>query len=227
MLVDMSLDVQKYRMTFKCSCGNVYKKITKNPDLKSAPCPECKKKDKITKFVRLGDGPVPSSEAKIGIVPPRPAPNVIYKCKACNSITRIFEEVGEPGLSECPACDSKEIQYRGHISKDIPTESTMRNKAVDMTADIVMQDYKLGDIKDNVRVGETMAPKLEPRLQASADNMFGGAKKRGASFNAANVAKRAMSGSLRDPKNYVDPVARLQPAYKPNISIVAGDGVKG
>ena len=47
-------------------------------------------------------------------------------------------------------------------------------KAVDATAEIVMQDYKLTDLKDNVRAGESIAPKLPPAQQALADGMFGG-----------------------------------------------------
>lgn len=196
-------------MTFKCGCGNVFKKITKDVDLTSPPCPECKKKDKKTVFHRLGDGPIPASEKHADTQPKeRPAPNTIYQCKDCHAVAKVYEDVGETVLNSCPVCDSSEIQYRGKISHDIPTQSHTKNKCVDKTADIVMTDYKMTNLKDNVRMGESMAPKLDPRLQSSADNMFGGAKKRGNTFNAAAMAKRAMSGSLRD-KNYIDPVKAL------------------
>ena len=45
-------------------------------------------------------------------------------------------------------------------------------KAVDTTADIVMQDYGMTDLKDGIRQGESMAPKLAPGAQALADGMF-------------------------------------------------------
>jgi predicted nucleic acid-binding Zn ribbon protein len=220
----MSDDTQRYRMTFKCECGNVFKKITKDPNLTSPPCPECKKKNKKTVFHRMGDGPVSAEEAKPAPAIVRKAPNVIYKCSDCNSITKLYEEVGETALTECPACESKNLVYKGHISKDISTASSIRNKAVDTTADIVMEDYKLGNLKEDVKLGESMAPRLDPVKQNLADNMFSGAARK-KSFDAAKLAKRAMSGSLRDPRNYVDPVKALQPRHKPNVNFVAGDGI--
>ena len=45
-------------------------------------------------------------------------------------------------------------------------------KAVDFTAEAVMQDYGLTDLKDNIRQGESMAPKLAPAAQQAADNYF-------------------------------------------------------
>lgn len=47
-------------------------------------------------------------------------------------------------------------------------------KAIDATADIVMQDYKMTDLKDNIREGESMAPKLPGPMQKAADGYFGG-----------------------------------------------------
>lgn len=206
-------EVTRYRMTFKCSCGNTFQKLTTNPDLISPPCPECKKAHKKTKFHRLGDGPVPASE-KHAATPKRErsAPNTIYRCDDCHVIARIFEDVGETILYACPSCDSPNITYRGKISKDIPTESVMKNKCVDKTADIVMSDYGMTNLKDNVRLGETMAPKLTPKLQSAADNMFAGGHRAPGGINTARLAKAAMSGALRDPKSYVDPVAALHKA---------------
>lgn len=221
--------VQKYRMTFKCGCGNVFKKITTNPQLESAPCPLCvknKKKENITLFSRMGDGPISESEVKPE--PFRIAPNVIYRCNACHSLTKIHEEVGDKSLTTCPACDADGLRYVGHISRDTSTAARTQNKAIDMTADIVMQDHKLTNLQDSSRVGESMAPKIEPRLQAQADSFFG-AKKKGGNipFDPAKLARSAMAGKLRDPRNYRDPVAALKPSYKPHINIVAGDGVGG
>ena len=214
---------QRYRMTFKCGCGNVFKKITSDPTLENPPCPECKKADKKTVFHRMGDGPVSEKESEEpkGL---RKAPNTIYKCDDCFSITKIFQEIGEDNLSECPACDSKNVVYRGHISRDISTESANRNKCVDATANIVMEDYKLGNLKDDVKIGESMAPRLEPKKQALADNMFGGGKRKLGGINTAALAKRAMAGGMRD-SNYRDPVAAVQPRYKPKVEIVAGDRI--
>jgi hypothetical protein len=202
-------EVTKYRMTFKCSCGAVFKKLTTNPDLVSPPCPECKKAHKKTKFHRLGDGPVPSSEKHADTKKrEHPAPNTIYRCDDCRAVARVFEDVGETLLNDCPSCGSANIIYRGKISHDIPTGSITKNRCVDKTADIVMTDYGMTNLKDNVRVGENMAPKLAPHLQGAADNMFGG-KSRNMKLDTAKLARRAMSGAMRDPKSYVDPVAAL------------------
>ena len=201
---------QRYRMTFKCSCGHVFKKLTINPDLEAPACPVCKKADRKTKFHRLGDGPIPSSEKHADTKPKEhPTPNTIYRCNACHAIARIFEEVGETALTSCPACDSEDIVYRGKISYDIPTGSHTKNKCVDKTAEIVMTDYGMTNLKDNVRVGENMAPKLTPRLQTAADNMFGGKSRRDLKLDTAKLARQAMSGALRDSRSYVDPVAAL------------------
>lgn len=224
----MSEVAQRFRMTFKCSCGTVFKKLTTDVNLQSAPCPECKSKKKKIKQFKIGDGPVPSTETKAqGFEKPKVYPNVIYECKDCHSYLRVREEVGENALDKCLNCDSAHIVWKGTIDRNIPNDAKIQNKAVDMTADIVMEDYKMGDLKDNVRAGESMAPKLDPARQHQADNFFGGAKKRNnAGINTAALAKRAMAGSMRD-RNYRDPVAALQPAYKPRLNIVAGDGVKG
>lgn len=213
---------QRYRMTFKCSCGNVFKKITSNMNLIDPPCPECKKKGDKTPLVRMGDGPIPESEKHAYTPEPRPAPNTIYQCEDCHSIAKIFEDIGETVLHSCPACDSSAIKYRGKISKDISSEAVMKNKCVDKTADIVMTDYKMTDLKDNVRVGESMAPKLGAGAQSVADQMMGKKSTDGMmsvydantrrivkipqNRNGAALAKRAMSGAMR---GAIDPVQAL------------------
>jgi hypothetical protein len=47
-------------------------------------------------------------------------------------------------------------------------------KAIDTTANIVMEDHHLTDLKDNIREGEPMAPKLPPPQQHAADEFFSG-----------------------------------------------------
>jgi|HubBroStandDraft_6_1064221.scaffolds.fasta_scaffold04429_4 hypothetical protein len=47
-------------------------------------------------------------------------------------------------------------------------------KAIDTTADIVMTDHHLTDLKDNIREGESMAPKLPQAQQHAADEFFSG-----------------------------------------------------
>lgn len=83
-------------------------------------------------------------------------------------------------------------------------------KAVDQTADIVMKDYALTDLRDGIRPGESMAPKLAPQQQALADSVFGGGQKevqvrdpttgQTASIQASaltRLGQRAIAGAFR------------------------------
>ena len=217
-------DVQRYRMTFKCECGSVFKKITTNPDMNTPPCPACKKKNKKTIFHRMGDGPIPTNEKEAYTPKAKPTPNTIYRCEDCHAIAKVYEDVGETVLRSCPVCSSENIIFRGKISHDIPTMSKTQNKCVDKTAEIVMQDYGMTNLNDKVRQGESMAPKLGGGAQAVADQMMGAKSSDGmmsvydantrrivkipAKRNGAALAKRALAGGMRD-SNYVDPVQAL------------------
>jgi hypothetical protein len=71
-------------------------------------------------------------------------------------------------------------------------------RAVEETAKIVMEDHKLTDLKDNIREGDTMAPKLPPPLQKQADNMFGGKALESAGISSRRLnalAARAIGGA--------------------------------
>lgn len=167
-------------MTFKCGeCGNVFRKISVNPDLKKSPCPECKKGERITKFIRANDGPVSSQDLlerdwnKHPFVPP-----------------------------------GKSAESSAHTIK-----------AIDETAKIVMEDHKMGDLKDNVRAGESMAPKLAPHLQKQADAMFGNGNVKRMIPNAGAMARKALAGGYRQ-GGYVDPIATLSSKHKPQVSYV-------
>jgi hypothetical protein len=74
-------------------------------------------------------------------------------------------------------------------------------KAVDMTAEIVMKDHGMTDLKDGIRQGENMAPKLPPPMQRAADNFFNPAaqmrNKRQANM-AQRLGQRAIAGAFRN-----------------------------
>ena len=78
-------------------------------------------------------------------------------------------------------------------------------KAVDTTADIVMRDHGLTDLKDNIRPGESMAPKLPKPMQDAADNFFGGGNIKSMEQNRRfqNLGARAIAGAFRG--NAVNP----------------------
>ncbi len=106
-------------------------------------------------------------------------------------------------------------------------------KAVDATADIVMQDYKLTDLKDNVRTGESVAPKLPPHQQVLADNMFGGGKSdmqirdpstgQTRSIQAGRMAalgRRAIAGAFRGMAVAPNAVIPERMRYQPPLRMV-------
>ena len=76
-------------------------------------------------------------------------------------------------------------------------------RAIDATADIVQQDYGLTNLKDNIREGESMAPRLPPKMQDAADNFFSGkVNVPGADARRRKqmdlIGKRAMAGAFRN-----------------------------
>lgn len=84
----------------------------------------------------------------------------------------------------------------GHIGDKVVV------KAVDETARIVMEDHKMTDLKDNVRTGDSMAPKLPGQMQGMADGFFGGEamrKRMGLGKRQMDVlGRRAMAGAFRN-----------------------------
>lgn len=105
-------------------------------------------------------------------------------------------------------------------------------KAVDTTAEIVMEDYKMGDLRSDVREGESMAPKLAPKLQALADGMFSRPRGNGNPNNImglpTNALIKAAVGGRWNTPDTVNPVAVQHKAKsRPAINIIAGDGVRG
>ena len=76
-------------------------------------------------------------------------------------------------------------------------------RAIDHTAQIVMEDHKLTDLKDNVREGETMAPKLPAPMQQAADTFFDPKNNPQIAANPRrkayleNLGKRAIAGAFR------------------------------
>jgi hypothetical protein len=74
-------------------------------------------------------------------------------------------------------------------------------KAVDQTAEMVMQDFKMTDLRDNIKPGESMAPKLAAPLQKAADGFFGGGAVKDnhrLKSRMARLGAQAIAGSFKD-----------------------------
>lgn len=74
-------------------------------------------------------------------------------------------------------------------------------KAIDYTAEMVMQEHQMTNLKDNLRDGDSMAPPLPVAQQKAADSFFSAGansqigKKRAAQMQ--QMGKRAMAGAYR------------------------------
>jgi hypothetical protein len=84
-------------------------------------------------------------------------------------------------------------------------------KAIDATAEIVMQDYGMTDLKDNTRPGDAMVPALTPRQRKMNENFWGGKKmsdrKREPTYQAGVQTRQ---------KNIID--SAMQGQYLPNVA---------
>lgn len=134
------------------------------------------------------------------------------------------------GTPKCPNLDCGTINIARGIDLSIPKAPAQVGqntaiKAVDKTAEMVMQDYGMTDLRTDVREGETAAPKLAPRLQQQADNFFSG---RGARrhpqlptrMSPAMMGRAAIAGAYRQPNGY-QPVENLhtaEPSLRDTIS---------
>ena len=126
----------------------------------------------------------------------------------------------------CPAC-KKERKRHEHFTPFDPAggrapafASNQKNKALDATAEMVMQEHSMTDIQGptDVRQGEPQAPKLPPRLQTMADNMFAPQKQLaavGMGRQAGAIAQNAMRGAYSPAVTGApDPIAVAQAPRK-------------
>lgn len=151
---------------------------------------------------------------------------VTFRCNDCGHVfKRTLHKIDAPD-PKCPHC-LKEQRTRGMDMAGRPPAigGSIIGKAVDTTAEIVMQDHGLPDLKDNIRQGEISAPKLAPHLQRQVDNFFGGsAALRGTGIRgAAALGQRALSGAFRSP-DQPDILGGTHAARaRPRVNVVASD----
>lgn len=111
-----------------------------------------------------------------------------FRCERCGKEYAKVAKVSPKNDPPCPdkSCEIKQqlaetqrqlqnmqrmlLEQRppGHIGENVQV------KAIDATADIVMTDYKMTNLQDNIRHGDAVAPKLPFPQQQKADNFFGG-----------------------------------------------------
>lgn len=164
---------------------------------------------------------------------------VRYECARCGRpFTRTYKVIPSSD-PPCPreACrvavateakDREIANLRAMLASRQPPAHTGANnqvRAVDATADIVMQDYGMTNLQDNVRHGDAVAPKLPVAQQQAADNYFAasgrtnvlGQPGRSVSSKRLNaLGRRALAGSFRNmavaPAAVTPDAVRGQPA---------------
>lgn len=164
-----------------------------------------------------------------------PATFYLFRCKSCALKFRAKVHEGDPDPG-CPHCDVVQTPIGLDVGagKAPGIGGGLMVKAMDYTADAVMQDHGMTDLA-SARVGESMAPKLPTHLQKQADamfnpqrrgEMFGGGNMLGNAFN--QVAASAIAGANMSASNTqgggIDPISTIhQKRYRPPIRIVASD----
>lgn len=98
-------------------------------------------------------------------------------------------------------------------------------RAVDTTAEIVMQDHKMTDLRDNIREGDIVAPSLRPELQRQTDGFFngqalneavgGGRLPGGMSRRLQIMGQRALRGGYRTMAADPGAIQKRQPGEAP------------
>lgn len=84
--------------------------------------------------------------------------------------------VGERELRQAKLENQRLLQMLEERKAPAQIGASNMVKAVDFTAEATMKSYGMTDLKDNIREGESMAPKLPGAAQAAADTYFASGK---------------------------------------------------
>ena len=162
------------------------------------------------------------------------------RCTACgHRYRRVIEALDEDTLAympdpPCPICAAVQRNIGMDVGggKAPAVGGSLAVRAVDTTAQIVMEDHGLTDLRSDVREGESAAPKLPPRQQAMADGFFGGAHRRRGidagilGLPPRQVLKAAVGGRFMTGDTVV-PMASQRQDDRPPVHVVAAAGAGG
>lgn len=110
---------------------------------------------------------------------------------------------------ECPKCSAKVTPIGMDVAagKAPGIGGSPMVKAMDMTANTVMREYGLTDLKSDGRQGATMAPSLPPPQQAAADGMFDPRARAKSMTRESRAMMGALNGIARSGVSPTDPNA--------------------
>jgi len=120
-------------------------------------CKDWRCKNKYKRTVEIGD------DEDIADYPDPPCPKCLKRAKR--------EDAAQQATAPIPIEPFEESLAQGKTGPALNGQKIVV-KAIDTAAKIAMEDYHLTDLKDNLRQGDSMAPKLPPQMQKMADNFF-------------------------------------------------------
>jgi len=153
-----------------------------------------------------------------------------YECMDCSAVYEVTHESGDEPFPDCPNC-SKVLEWRPQRFNT----TTNKTKAVDLTQQVLEQDFGLTNYKDNLREGDVgyIAPtkttaekdvimqreseagrevvqrmkQIDPQLKPQVDGFFGG-QTAAIGNNRVPVTQLIQAGKM-GPGAGVDPMAAL------------------
>lgn len=159
---------------------------------------------------------------------------ITCRCLECGNKFHFFSPSISVPDEPCPQCGTQKEKKEFDLTRGKAPAVVGANpavKAMDIAADIAMEDHGLTDLKSDGRQGATMAPNLRPDLQAAADNMFTGKAGTGRA-NPIQQRMRQMAALARQPgglgafasmtdKSVPDPISMVQaPKTRPNVTLL-------
>ncbi len=156
------------------------------------------------------------------------------RCQSCHLTYRFkatseLDDASDVADKPCPKCSkvqkTRGMNVAGGKAPSVGGSTIVR--AMDQTADIVMDNYGMTDLNSDGRPGAVMAPKLPPHQQQRADNMFNPKNNSMIGARAKQMIAAASQGKglgafapPRDPRT-PDPIAMIQaPRQRPPINLI-------
>lgn len=97
-------------------------------------------------------------------------------------------------------------------------------KAMDETAKIVMEDYQMTNLNDNLREGDNMVPKLRPELEAQVGKGFNANQKNNVAGLAGANLNKALTAQINTNRfaSQGDVVSKAMSVVQPPITNIIG-----
>lgn len=148
-----------------------------------------------------------------------------FRCKICGNRFELRRKSEAPPKHPiCPrkGCQSKRVResHMPDVGLDVaagkaPAQvGSIPTRALDIAMEVGAANAGLTNLNDSARYGESMAPKLPPRLQTQADNFWGG--------GGAGAAKKGRRKVQVDLSGVLSPFSKgvaQAPASSPSVSV--------